>query len=206
MPAGRLFPVSLDQLCQVFGVKGKASKYNPEFNEISLFNNSELLATFKEYAIQDTVALFQALTEARKLYATDWDVDIIQCYSAAPKALSLRVFKHKFMYSLFSYICVLKNTQDKFIRLSYFGGATDIYKAVGELLHYYDVNSLYPFAMLQLIPVAVKEIIKITAQFDKEWYKSFFGFIEVEVTCPSWIKIPLLPMKHEGKTIFPRGT
>ena len=60
--------------------------------------------------------------------------------------------------------------------------------------------------MLQLIPVAVKEVIKITSQFDKEWYKFFFGFIEVEVTCPSNIKIPLLPHKHEGKTIFPRGT
>ena len=39
---------------------------------------------------------------------------------------------------------------DRFIRGSYYGGAVDYYKAYGENLHYYDVNSLYPYAMLNL--------------------------------------------------------
>ena len=121
MPAGRLFPVSLDELCKVFGVKGKSGKYNPEFNTPDLFNKPELLKEFIFYAKQDVISLHAALTSARSLYATDWDVDIIQCYSAAN--LSLRVYKHKFMISLFHYICVLKDNQDKFIRKAYFGGA-----------------------------------------------------------------------------------
>jgi len=34
---------------------------------------------------------------------------------------------------------------------------------------------------------------------------NFFDFLKVEVTCPSSIKIPLLPCKYKGKTIFPTG-
>ena len=88
----RLFPVSLNQLCDVFGVEGKASKYNSEFNKASLFSMPDLLKDFIKYAKQDTVALFNAISAARDLYAEDWDVDIIHCYSSAN--LSLRIFKH----------------------------------------------------------------------------------------------------------------
>ena len=33
----------------------------------------------------------------------------------------------------------------------------------------------------------------------------FFGYLKVEVTCPKNIKVPLLPCKFNGKTIFPTG-
>jgi hypothetical protein len=36
--------------------------------------------------------------------------------------------------------------------------------------------------------------------------KDFFGFIEVEVTCPSTMLKPVLPFKFEGKTIYPVGS
>lgn len=35
---------------------------------------------------------------------------------------------------------------------------------------------------------------------------NFFGFCEVEVTCPDSIKRPVLPVKYKGKTIYPTGT
>lgn len=35
--------------------------------------------------------------------------------------------------------------------------------------------------------------------------KNFFGFVKVEVTCPESVTRPILPVKHQGKTIFPRG-
>ncbi|KAH8901783.1 hypothetical protein BR93DRAFT_888739 [Coniochaeta sp. PMI_546] len=34
---------------------------------------------------------------------------------------------------------------------------------------------------------------------------NFFGYCEVEIECPPNCKYPLLPVKHEGKTIYPRG-
>ena len=56
--------------------------------------------------------------------------------------------------------------------------------------------------MNNLMPVAVKDVVKVTSDFS---ITDFYGFLEVDVTCPENIKIPLLPMKHQGKTIFPRG-
>jgi hypothetical protein len=35
--------------------------------------------------------------------------------------------------------------------------------------------------------------------------KNFFGFIEVEVTCPTTMLRPVLPFKVDGKTIYPVG-
>jgi hypothetical protein len=35
-------------------------------------------------------------------------------------------------------------------------------------------------------------------------FKDFFGFCKVEVEAPDTLK-PILPFKHEGKTIFPIG-
>jgi hypothetical protein len=35
----RIFPTSLNGLCQVFGVEGKLSSYDPSFNHLSILNN-----------------------------------------------------------------------------------------------------------------------------------------------------------------------
>jgi hypothetical protein len=68
----------------------------------------------------------------------------------------------------------------------------------------YDVNSLFPWAMLQPLPLGLP----------KPWDTSkglqdFFGIAEVEVECPSDIKIPVLPLKVNingaEKLIFPTG-
>jgi len=52
------------------------------------------------------------------------------------------------MYVAFSLSICMYIYQDKFIRRWYYGGHTDVYIPYGENLHYYDANSLYPFAML----------------------------------------------------------
>ena len=49
----------------------------------------------------------------------------------------------------------MKSSQDIFIRDSYYGGAMDYYKAYGENLRYYDVNSLYPFVMKKDMPFKI---------------------------------------------------
>ena len=34
---------------------------------------------------------------------------------------------------------------------------------------------------------------------------NFFGFVKVKVYCPKSVERPLLPVKYNGKTIFPSG-
>ena len=62
----------------------------------------------------------------------------------------MKIFRTKF---LSTDIPVLNSWEDAFVRESYFGGATDVYKAIAKLIHYFDVNSLYPTAMLRDMPV-----------------------------------------------------
>lgn len=143
----RIFPISLNQLCQVFEVPGKISEYNNKFNDINLFNDKEMLQQFKDYALQDSISLYQALIKAQDYYLSNYLVDITTIVSTS--SLSLKIFRSNFLKVN---IPILKGMQDSFIRKSYYGGHTDIYEAYLKNGYYYDINSLYPFAMLKDIP------------------------------------------------------
>jgi len=114
--------------------------------------------------------------------------------------LSLKIYRTKFQEDP---IFILPSNIDNFIRNSYFGGGTDVYKAYAELVHYYDVNSLYPYAMLKPMPY---NLIKKHKNMYNIKLENFFGFIEVEVLCPLDMARPVLPFHFNGKTIYPVGS
>jgi len=196
----RIFPVSLNKLCQSFNVEGKVSDYNSDYSNIhKLFNDISLLKQFKEYALQDTVALYNALRKAQVEYFEKFQVDISTIYSTS--TLSLKVFRNRF---LTEDIAILSSKDDDFVRRGYLGGATDYYQEYAENVHYYDVNSLYPFAMKMVLPN--KPIARYNDMTNIP-LDDFFGFALAEVTCPEDIKIPLLPYKDTvtNRTIHPVG-
>lgn len=113
----------------------------------------------------------------------------------------MQIFRRKFLKDN---IPILKRSIDEAIREGYFGGATDFYKMKAENIYYYDVNSLYPFAMMKDMPY---ELIRKVQIFENNFYlNTFFGYLKVVVNSPKDIKTPLLPCKHNGKTIFPTGS
>lgn len=193
----RLFPISLDKLCQMFNVKGKFTKYDPRFNDISLFNNSKLWSLFKNYALTDAISLYNALIEAQKIYYSLYKVDITTIFSSS--TLSLKIFRSKFLNLS---IPILSKDIDEFVKCGYYGGGTDYYKAYETNMKYYDVNSLYPKAMKNPMPL---NLIKFHKNMDNIKLENFFGYIKVEVFCPSNMLKPVLPFKFEGKTIYPTG-
>lgn len=193
----RIFPVSLDNLCGVFNVPGKSSIYNQKFNDLSLFNDNELLEEFKTYSLQDSIALYNVLDKAQELYASEYNIDLTSILSTS--TLSLKIFRQKYLN--FN-IPILKGSVDRFIRNSYFGGHTDYYKAYISEGYYYDVNSLYPFAMCKPMPF---ELIKEYKDMTNINLSNFFGFCLAEITTPRDILKPLLPYKYQGKTIYPTG-
>ena len=106
--------VSLNDLCKNFDVVGKTSKYNEEFNSISLFDNQQLLKEFLDYSLQDSNSLFNALTNAQELYFHDYKVDITSIFSTS--TLSLKIFRQQF---LDTEIPIMKKSEDSFVRKSY---------------------------------------------------------------------------------------
>lgn len=194
----RIFDVKLDDLCKTFGFKGKLSKYNPEFNKFTLFNNTKMLDKFIKYALQDSVGLLKALLRAQDIYVRDYNVDIGSIWSTS--TLSLKIFRLNFLNET---IPSLNKSLDFFIRKSYFGGATDHYKLYGENLYYYDINSLYPHVMLQDMPL---HHIKYHNNLSEYNFASFFGFCLAEIECPTNIKTPLLPFRTiSNEVIYPTG-
>jgi len=184
-------------LCDVFLVTGKLGKYKPEYNKITIFDDEVLLDEFLKYAVQDSKCLWEAIASARVKYKSDFKIDI--CTILSTSTLSLKIYRTKFLKT---WIPILTGMEDGFIRNAYFGGATDIYKAYGTNLHYYDVNSLYPHAMLKPMPHKISYFIKDMSNIN---LNDFFGFCEAKITTPDNLVRPLLPFRTESRTILPIG-
>ena len=193
----RVFPISLNELCETFKVDGKISEYDSRFNDISLFENTSLFNEFKKYALQDSISLLNALLKAQNIYYNNYKIDLGTALSTS--SLSLKIFRKHF---LDKNIPIIKGVQDEFIRAGYYGGATDYYKAKGKNAYYYDVNSLYPYAMKKDMP---NKVLARHTDMSNINLTHFFGFCLVEVYCPHQVKRPILPHKYNGETIFPTG-
>lgn len=196
----RIFPCSLNDLCKVFNIPGKLSEYNPEFNNLNLLKdkNSQLFNDFINYAIQDSLSLYNALIQAQKIYFNNYGVDIVSIVSLP--SLAMKIFRTKFLNCD---IPIPSPMEDLFIRKSYYGGATDIYECYAKDLYYYDVNSLYPYAMCKPMPY---EILEKGKNLSLNQLNNFFGFLEVEIECPDSILRPILPFRINGRTIYPTGS
>lgn len=193
----RIFPISLDNLCRTFGVEGKLNKYKPEYNELSLFDNKSLLKEWLDYSIQDSVSLFEALLRAQVLYSSKYKVDLTSIVSIS--SLSFKIFRQDFLEIA---IPILSKVEDLFIRKSYFGGSTDYFRKYGKKLYYFDVNSLYPFAMMKPIP---HKIIKFHDDLSNYNLDELFGFFKAEIITPKNLICPLLPYRNGEMTIHPTG-
>ena len=195
----RIFPVSLDGLCNIFnGGEGKVSKYNPAFNTIDLLSNYNLLKSFIDYSLNDSIILFKCILNASITYLEKYDIDLSDSLSLS--SLSLKIFRKRFQNIK---IPILKHKMDVFIRVSFYGGSTDYYLKYVKKVYFYDVNSLYPFAMLKEMPL---NPIRYVSNINNITLDNFFGFALAKITTPPNIKIPLLIYRHVGKVIHPTGT
>jgi len=107
----RLFPVSLANLCKITETKGKIESYNIKYNEISFFDNIELLENFINYAKQDSKALYDSLIKLQNIYLEKYKVNIASVFSTS--TLSLKIFRINFQKEI---IPVLTQIEDAFIR------------------------------------------------------------------------------------------
>jgi len=111
----------------------------------------------------------------------------------------LKIFRQNFLEIN---IPTLTKNLDKLIRLAYLGGSTDYYLKYGENLKHYDVNSLYPKAMCNPMPI---EFLS-ESEGTNVRLEDVFGFAEARIIAPDNIEIPLLPFKIFNETLHPLGS
>jgi hypothetical protein len=81
-------------------------------------------------------------------------------------------------------IRIIHGAADKFVREGCCNNHVDVYKPVIESGYYYDVNSLYPFAMKKVMPTGVPTYVLKPL--------TFYGFCRATVFVPVGTDVPFL--------------
>lgn len=91
-----------------------------------------------------------------------------------------------------------------YLYAGYYGGRTEAIKR-GHVtnLNYYDVNSLYPSVMMNEYPETSRFTYSKIIKHDT--IEQYEGVANVIITAPD-LYIPYLPLRHDNKLIFPKGT
>ncbi|KAH6556220.1 hypothetical protein KP509_1Z195900, partial [Ceratopteris richardii] len=196
----KLLPGSLDLLantmCPELGGKGQLN--HEELNE---FNISSRRQECLKYLEQDILLLAGILRKAQEKYWVRYQIDITK--SLTVSALAMKIYR-TYYYPDTLPIYKPQPNQAAFIREGYYGGHTDVYIPYGRDLYYYDVNSLYPYAMTKPMPGGAP----VWHSLQGANLSKLFGFVKAKVTCPDDIKVPFLPYRNPetGSLVFPTGT
>jgi hypothetical protein len=180
-----LLPFALKSITENFGVDHKKG----EWDHAKTKGYSKELAM---YCMLDCVGLHEALT---KFF--EWPLIAKAGGATTLASQAMRVFRTFLDEDLYG----LNDHASEFVRKSYFGGRTEIFRPLCEKgpLYEYDVNSLYPYVMREYdFPVG-------NGFFVYNFQRGKLGVYEAEVSCPDNIHIPALGVLHDGKFIFPVG-
>lgn len=190
-----------------------AKQFKLEMSKGSIPHDKITPSTYKrykkdaiEYCILDSQILFNVLQHFQKTIFEHniSPIDPLTCITLPQFAF--QTFRSEKYFPQDWELYKLDKRKYNFVAEGYYGGKVDVFityaKSSNEEIYYYDVNSLYPYAMLNTMPEGVGEWIdgkdiKLT---------EFFGFLEVTVTVPKHLNIPILPYRHEGGLFFPQGT
>jgi len=160
------------------------------------FIRDELL----KYNKQDCLVLYQVMYKFAEEVFNLYSLNLTKYPTLS--SLSFAIFRSNFLKDE---IIPISNIKDfNYVSESYRGGHVDVYRPFnkkGTKVYCYDINSLYPFVMANKeFPTGVPKYF--TGPRD---LNDLFGFIKVNVTCPTDMYCPVLLSKVEGKTIAPVG-
>lgn len=205
----KLLPVSLNKLAKEFLGQQKDDLDISDGFSIDDINNKNYIKKIIKYCNKDTQLLWQIMDKFQNDTFNIWPNIDTNKYITITK-IALSIWKRNYIEDntvgnsskFYNYI---KNT----IRNSYKGGITEVYKPYGTNLLYYDINSAYPYAMMELLPTGLPE----TVNFDDldentnpiEWLNKFFGFLTVKINVEKTY-IPFLGLNIDNKNKYIYGT
>jgi len=192
-----LLPFSLDKLGKSFGV---GSKIEFDFNTFNQSNikDPEVKEALLSYNLSDCVLLYNIISEYSKQI---FDLFMLNIHNY-PTLSSLSFAIYRSIYLEKENIPVTSLDMYNKIKPGYIGGAVDVYRTIGKLLYYYDVNSLYPFVM-KSNPYPVGRGIYFKGNRP---LSEIFGLVYCKVTTPTNIFAPILLTRKGDSTIAPTGS
>jgi hypothetical protein len=168
-------------------------------------DNWNFLAIRRQYLHGDVESLYQVLVKFFKELNEQFQINPITNLSAP--GIAFKTWKqHQLPNLLMENLKVLdlSRTLDPEFRAAYHGGIVDVYRPHVNKGSYYDVNSLYPTAMLRPMPVGIPTLTSLSLE---HFHKGeFFGYIEATVKSPVNEYIGLLPISHQGRVVSPIGS
>jgi len=200
-----LLNLSLEKIGHIFCNQYKKFKFDHSLNILEIYYSKKLFFDVKKkievYCLNDSLLLREGfecfLQEVKK------NLSINPLKFLSLPSLATKIFLRDFYDFKNEPIENCSGNKETFIRQSYCGGTTEIFKPYLKNGYHYDINSLYPYVMKEFeYPIGVGLFVKA----NEINLDTFFGFLEVEVYCPSSIKIPILTNHSEGRgLICPTG-
>jgi len=166
----------------------------------------DYISELKNYQMNDVRSLHQVLTQFSSNTYNNLGLDVHKSSSIPGLAFRLwRAVMNPRFFNSDQPIFDLPININNMLREAYFGGHVDVYKPMvqgdsNKPWYYYDVNSLYPAAMMKELPVG-----KPTYITNPTFNEDFFGFLNCTVTSPDNCHFPVLPVRKDEIVIFPEG-
>jgi hypothetical protein len=143
-----------------------------------------------KYLESDVKGLLEAVTKFNLNIFSNYNLNITS-FKTLP-GLALAVYTSSYIPNDLKFdLKMIKGELEREIRTSYFGGNVDVYINKISNGYYYDVNSQYPAAMLNDMPIG-EPILSLETDLDK-----IFGFVFGEIFCPdeNTLQVPFIQYK-----------
>lgn len=194
------------------GDKPSISQYeNIDKKSYNLITNNwnSQLETIK-YLEKDLLSLFEIINKFSDYTYVKYGVQVSN--SLTISSLAMNIFLNKYYNN--NIPLIIKTSLFEDIKLSYFGGITEVYKPTNtdnEILYYYDVNSLYPYASLNKMPglncvyeSMINFYINQSTDQTIDNVEKLFGFYYCKIKTNN-LYIGLLPVRTKDGIIMPNG-
>lgn len=156
-----------------------------------------------DYLEKDLLSLYEVLVKVNKAIYLLFDIQMTE--SLTISGIAMKIFLTKYYNSIKNAIPLIINRAifDD-IHSAYYGGRVEVYKSfVKGLAYYYDVNSLYPFASLNIMPGT--DCVYVDCLKHKLDLTNLFGFFYCKIKTNNNNYLGLLPVRTKKGLIFPIG-
>lgn len=209
----RLYAGRLDDVCKSFGVKGKEQHILVDVKNISVQEyetNQSYKQELDSYCVQDCVCLMECYLKHKQIIMDEvGDEKCAHKFTSASLAISI------FPYFIKEKLPSAKKCEDQ-DRQAYKGGFTAVFKysnKSGKELFYYDINSMYPWAMRDgVMPMNYIKTVARPEDFNKFKPQNLYliqSFEFPEINCYGKKTIPNLydkkPILQDNKPIWRSG-